>query len=243
MAKMSMPFTLEWPSVKQLLAWLVHLKWPQNILKRRVTFSLLEDILQRKLILFMALSNVQRFISWMLLHRWILWIKLYQRCYVRYNNRKQFLFIKKFQRFNGLNWEAVEDSSRKLAANRNIVLDVYTGTFGTLSLNDYYKNPKDIYLYVNGLDRRIPIPRLYYKVLINKADGTGIVLIGVNNPHLTLDEIKKDFIICTDVSDMISYVNWKKDDISRGYSYACDVNEFLKIVPHFAEINVKSLLI
>lgn len=112
-----------------------------------------------------------------------------------------------------------------------------------MSLDDYFGNSKDIFLYVNGNDRRIPVPKLYYKVLINKADNSGIVFIGVNNPHLTLEQIKKDYIICTDVSDKIDYINWKKDDISRGFSYACDVNEFLKAVPHFSTMDVKKLLI
>lgn len=112
-----------------------------------------------------------------------------------------------------------------------------------MSLNDYFGNAKNIHLYVNGADRKIPVPKLYYRVLINRVDSSGIVLIGVNNPHLTLDEIKKDYIICTDVSEKIDYINWQKDDIKRGFSYACEVNEFLKAVPHFDEIDVKSLLI
>lgn len=145
--------------------------------------------------------------------------------------------------FSIQNREAVEDGTRKLAANRNATYTVYTGTLGLMSLKDYFGNWKNIHLYVNGRDRKIPVPKLYYKVLINKVDSSGIVLIGVNNPHLTLDEIKKDYIICTDVSDRINYINWQKDDIKRGYSYACDVNEFLKIASHFSEIDVKSLII
>jgi hypothetical protein len=112
-----------------------------------------------------------------------------------------------------------------------------------IQLTDYFGAPKEIFLYVNGADRKIPVPKLYYKVLINKADSTGIVLIGVNNLHVTLEEIKKDYVICTDVSDQIDYINWKKDDITRGFSYACDVNEFLKVVPHFSVMNVRNLLI
>jgi hypothetical protein len=122
-------------------------------------------------------------------------------------------------------------------------LDVYTGTYGVMSLSDAQGNLKEIYLYVNGKERKIPVPKLYYKVLINRRDSSGIVLIGVNNPHVTLDEIKKDYVICTDVSDQISYINWQKNDIGRGFSYACDVNEFLKAVPHFTEMNVRSLLV
>jgi DNA/RNA non-specific endonuclease len=160
--------------------------------------------------------------------------------------RATFYFINtapQWQRFNAQNWEAVEDATRKLASNRAITVDVYTGTYGVLELDDYFGNAKEIFLYVNGADRKIPVPKLYYKVLVNKSDSTGIVLIGVNSPHLTLEEIKKDFIICTDVSDKIDYINWKKDDIGRGYSYACDVNEFLKAVPHFSIMDVKNLLI
>ena len=148
-----------------------------------------------------------------------------------------------WQRFNALNWEAVEDGTRKLASARNILVDVYTGTFGVMKLDDYFGSSKEIFLYVNGADRKIPTPKLYYKVLINKSDSSGIVFIGVNNPHLTLEEIKKDYVICTDVSDKIDYINWKRDDIGRGFSYACDVNEFLKAVPHFSVMDVKNLLI
>lgn len=121
---------------------------------------------------------------------------------------------------------------RVLAADRNINLDVYSGTFGSLRLKDISGNPQSIYLYVNGATRQIPAPALYYRVLLNKADNSGVVLIGVNNPHLTLDEIKKDYIICTDVSSQITYIKWQKDNIERGYSYACTVNDFVKAVPH-----------
>lgn len=87
------------------------------------------------------------------------------------------------------------------------------------------------------------MPKLYYKVLIDKIDSAGVALIGVNNPHLTLDEIMADYIICPDVSDSINYINWQKSDISRGFSYACDVNDFMEAVPHFSEMNVRRLLI
>lgn len=101
-----------------------------------------------------------------------------------------------------------------------------------MSLRDTSNNLQDIYLYVSGTTRQIPVPKIYYKILLNKADNSGVVLIGVNNPHLTLDEIKKDYIVCTDVSSQITYINWQKDNIERGYSYACSVADFVKAVPH-----------
>ncbi|CAO1405394.1 unnamed protein product [Diamesa tonsa] len=148
-----------------------------------------------------------------------------------------------WQKFNAINWAAAEDASRHLAANRNINLEIYSGTWGVTGLKDASNTFRDIYLYVSGTTRKIPVPKLYYKILLNKADNSGIVLIGVNNPHLTLEEIKKDYIICTDVSDKINYVNWLKNDLSRGFSYACDVNEFLKKVPHISGVSTGKLLV
>lgn len=128
-----------------------------------------------------------------------------------------------------------------LAADRGISLDVYSGTFGVTQLKDYDDVGHDIWLYVNEATRQIPVPKLYYKILINPANNSGVVLIGVNNLYLTLEEIKKDYIVCTDVSDQISYINWQKDNIERGYSYACTVNDFVKAVPHVS-VSAGSLL-
>jgi hypothetical protein len=111
----------------------------------------------------------------------------------------------------------------------------------TLADNSGFR--KQIFLHVDGSVKKIPVPKFYYKILIDKTENSGIAFIGVNNPHLTLDEILKDFIICTDVSNKINYINWKKTDISRGYSYACEVNEFLKVVKHFPKIVVNKLLV
>lgn len=129
-----------------------------------------------------------------------------------------------------------------LAADRNINLDVYTGTYGVTQLWDNSNVGKDIWLYVNGATRQIPVPKLFYKILVNRAANTGVVLIGVNNPYVTLEQIKKDYIICTDVSSQINYIKWQKDNIERGYSYACTVNDFVKVVPHVS-VSAGSLLV
>lgn len=148
-----------------------------------------------------------------------------------------------WQYFNGFNWEAVESSVRTLVGAQNINLEIYTGTHGISTLNDIRGNPQEIFLYVDGNVKKIPVPRFYYKILINRETSSGIVLIGINNPHLTIDDIKKEYIICNDVSDKITYINWRRDNIQYGYSYACDVNEFLKVVPHMTINNINKLLI
>lgn len=148
-----------------------------------------------------------------------------------------------WQSFNSINWESLEHSVRVLVGERNINLEVYTGTFGTATLKDANGRKNEIFLSVNRTSRSIPIPKYYYKILVNNEENSGIVFIGINNPHLTLEEIKKDYIICGDVSNMINYVSWEKDDISNGFMFACRVKEFLKIVPHVALNLIERLLV
>lgn len=136
---------------------------------------------------------------------------------------------------------AVEDGSRRLAADRNISLDVYTGTHGVLKLNDTDGVEREVYLDVEN--RKVPVPMIFYKMLINKAEASGIVLIGVNNPHASIKEINRDYIFCDDISDEIIFIKWRPRDIRRGYSYACSIEDFLENVPHLSSVGVKSILI
>lgn len=158
--------------------------------------------------------------------------------------RSTFFFVNtapQFQTFNSMNWVAVEMSTRRLAADRNIVLDVYTGTFGRAMFKDVFGIDRAIFL--DHTNQQIPVPILYYKIIVNRADRTGAVFLGVNNPHLSLSQIKRDFVICNDVSDRIDYMSWRREDLRRGYGYACEVNDFLRRVPHVQGIDVVSLLV
>lgn len=109
------------------------------------------------------------------------------------------------------------------------------------NLLDIDGTPQKIYL--DSDDNKVPVPKFFYKMLIEPLSRSGIVLIGVNNPHLTLHEIERDYVICNDISDKVKYIKWRARDIRRGYMYACDVNDFLKAVPHLSDIDVKSLLL
>lgn len=128
-----------------------------------------------------------------------------------------------------------------MAADRNITLDVYTGTHGVLQFYDTDGEAQDIFLDTD--DNKIPVPKVFYKILINKSNDSGVVLIGVNNPHVSKQEIRRDYLVCNDVSDKIKYIKWRPKDIRRGYSYACEVNDFLTNVPHLPNIAVRSLLV
>lgn len=150
--------------------------------------------------------------------------------------RATFLFINaapQWQSFNAGNWARVEDGVRAWVSKQKIDVNCYTGVWGVTTLPN--KNGVETPLYLskdannNGL---IPVPKIYFRVVIQPATKKGIVFVGVNNPHLTLDQIKKDYILCNDVSDKVTYINWDRTNIKTGYSYACEVSEFLKKVTH-----------
>ncbi|XP_014088323.2 uncharacterized protein [Bactrocera oleae] len=155
--------------------------------------------------------------------------------------RATFLFINvapQWQVFNAGNWARIEDGVRAKVSSAKWYVDCYTGVYGvtTLPNSDGVQTP--LYLsYDSNNNGQIPVPKLYFRVIIERSSQKGIVFIGVNNPHLTLNEIKKDYIICNDISDRVNYVNWKRTDITAGYSYACEVSDFRRKVTHLPTLS------
>ncbi|XP_070507818.1 uncharacterized protein [Chironomus tepperi] len=141
-----------------------------------------------------------------------------------------------WQTFNNGDWVSVEMSTRSFAANRGLTLDVYTGTWGNGQLWNTAGSWRNIFL--DWPAQRIQMPMIYYKVLIHQETLSGVVLIGVNNPHLSLTDIQtRGYIICPDISNQINYISWTRTNLRRGYSYACEVHDFTRVVPHIPAIN------
>lgn len=136
-----------------------------------------------------------------------------------------------WQAFNGGNWERVEDGVRKYVSNNGLTADCYTGIWGVSTLPDVNGTQKELYLAFdennNGL---IPVPKIYFRVVIDRVSLKGIVLIGVNNPHASLEQIMEEYVICEDIGNKIDWIQWAKEDLYKGYSYACSVPDFLKVV-------------
>ncbi|XP_074041018.1 uncharacterized protein [Leptinotarsa decemlineata] len=147
-----------------------------------------------------------------------------------------------WQSINAANWKQVEMDTRNYANAHKVGLQVWTGTYGVASL-PHEKTGKDIelYLYANSDYSAIPVPALYWKIVYNPVNKRGIVLIGVNNPFLKEEQMKK-YIICRDVSDSVSWLKWKKSNIAHGYSYACTVPDFRKVVTYAPSLTVSGLL-
>lgn len=111
-----------------------------------------------------------------------------------------------------------------------------------MKLNDTSGFPREIYLDID--DNKLPVPKIFYKILIDRSTHAGVVLVGVNNPHIKMQEIQSDYMFCDyDVSERIKYIKWRAKDLRRGFSYACSVEDFIEKVPHFKNVRVTSLLV
>ena len=74
----------------------------------------------------------------------------------------------------------------------------------------------------------------------NPATNTATAFIGMNNPYLTEAQAQAD-VFCTDISDTITWLTWFPRDLVRGYSFACDLDEFRRVVtdlPSFTTVGV-----
>lgn len=148
--------------------------------------------------------------------------------------------------FNSGNWERIESGLKVFVANRNIYTDMYTGTFGIQQLADSNGVEHELFLDFdrngNGL---IPVPKYFYKIIIDKQSGRGLAFVGVNNPHATASDVTSGkYTLCTDISDQVTFINWNRERLSMGYSYACEVNELVSVLGHLpASVRATGLLL
>uniref|UniRef100_A0A182J0D5 DNA/RNA non-specific endonuclease/pyrophosphatase/phosphodiesterase domain-containing protein n=1 Tax=Anopheles atroparvus TaxID=41427 RepID=A0A182J0D5_ANOAO len=133
-----------------------------------------------------------------------------------------------WQNFNGVNWERVESSIRDFAGSRDGTLTVYSGTYGVQKLADGNGDYREIWLDFDATEgtRRAPAPMLYYKILHDERENAGIAIVGVNNVHVPLDVILKEYVLCRDIGDDVKWIDWQRKNLTIGYCYACEVNEF-----------------
>jgi len=164
--------------------------------------------------------------------------------------------------FNEGNWFAVEDWS-KHAAKVHKGLKVYTGAFDILTL-EYKSVRKEIFLdFAAGLTggqkiQKIPVPKFYYKMLLDNIKKQGVVffgkliyytayvkifkrkiITGYNNPFMLESQANCD-AVCPNQNSNMNFnkaFNAKILIPKKGIICTCLVQDFLKAVPH---VNLKS---
>jgi hypothetical protein len=147
-----------------------------------------------------------------------------------------------WQIFNAGNWGALESSVQAYADKKKLDLVVYTGTYGVATLPDINRTEAGLYLYVDSNNNKaIPVPKLFWKAVYNPKSQAGVVFVGINNPYVS--DPQGGYLICNDVCSQISWVKWDQKNITKGYSYCCEVDDFRSTVKYLPEFPVSGLLI
>lgn len=127
-----------------------------------------------------------------------------------------------FQSINGGNWNRVENAARQLAAQEQTNLDIYTGTYGQLSLVS--SNGDLVPLYLSETDQ-IEVPEYLWKIVYNPRTNAAIVFITSNNPFIRRSDIHQ---LCPDVCQQ-SGVDFQQS-ARRGFTYCCTYDSFARQV-------------
>lgn len=144
-----------------------------------------------------------------------------------------------YNTINGGNWFRIEESIRDLVEKGNVgELDVYSGTYETLDINS-----KKFYLAKNAKQEDVlPVPKVFYKIIIDRGSTKGVALVMTNDPFVDQKSVRK-YVYCKDVSQKVKWVRKMKPELSKGYYYACEVDEFVRKVEHLPnEVRVNGLL-
>ncbi|XP_011186433.1 uncharacterized protein LOC105214608 [Zeugodacus cucurbitae] len=126
---------------------------------------------------------------------------------------------------------ALEDAVREFANNNETILLCWTCTRGICTLPDVNGVKRKLYLHIDkNNNNSIPVPKIFFRILIDSKSRKGIVIVGVINPYLTIKDVRTGaYVVAKDISDHITWINWDRDNIQKGYCYACSVPDFLAV--------------
>ncbi|KAJ8967795.1 hypothetical protein NQ317_014821 [Molorchus minor] len=147
-----------------------------------------------------------------------------------------------WQTFNGRNWAYAEANARDLASNYNLTLEIYTGTYGVMTLPHLQTHQDvEIYMYNDSQgNKEFPVPLLFWKYMYEPITQSGIVLVGINDPYIT--NVSKA-IVCNDIYSSINWTTtFTRNDTLNGYMYACAPDDFRKTVTYMPNLPLKYLL-
>jgi len=136
-----------------------------------------------------------------------------------------------WQIFNAGNWVYLENGLRDYVVAKGKDMLVYTGSHGVMELDDIDGKKVSINLNLEMPEvARLPAPRFYWKMVVDESENLGVVLIGVNNPHLREEEVGQ-YRICQAIDNHPLLDNvYHPDDIRRGIMYACSVEDARAVI-------------
>ncbi|KAI8122060.1 hypothetical protein FF38_02191 [Lucilia cuprina] len=134
-----------------------------------------------------------------------------------------------FQLINAGNWLRVEELARLASANYKDDIESYNSYMGILELPNNNGDLVEIYL---DDTQKIEVPKYYFKVLVHRASDSSIVFVTVNNPYIEDGPAEE---ICTNVCEKSGLVHANFPDVTKGYTFCCELEEFKQWVDFLPE--------
>lgn len=126
--------------------------------------------------------------------------------------------VPQWQSINNANWKHIESVVRSKADKVKRDLEIFTGGFQVLKLNN-----KKITLEPDGLE----VPKWTWKIVKDKFDDSGIAFLTFNNPFTTTSPTN----ICRDICNDNGW-DWKdRKTFSKGYTICCSVLDLMNDIP------------
>lgn len=132
------------------------------------------------------------------------------------------------------NWRHIVYGVQNYVSKNSIDVDIYTGTFGVYEIANDQDIRQPIYLAVDEATGKgvIPVPKFFYKIMVEKITKKGIAFVIVNDPHADQYDIDHYYQLCEDISHKVNYMEWDQEQFGMGFSFACDVNDLALGVAH-----------
>ncbi|XP_058834973.1 uncharacterized protein LOC131692123 [Topomyia yanbarensis] len=127
-----------------------------------------------------------------------------------------------WQVINVGNWVRVENAARSIAVRLNDTVKIFTGVYDILSLPDVNGRMVPITLAENS---QLEAPKWFWKVLHHAASNSAIALITLNNPYASGGEY-----LCHDICDRNGWGHKEFQDLRKGFTYCCTVQELRKAI-------------
>ena len=91
----------------------------------------------------------------------------------------------------------------------------------------------------------LQLARFYWKMVVDESAQLGVVVIGVNNPHLQEAEVEEQYKLCQSplVHHPLLAGIHHPNDILKGIMYACTVDEARKFIPEIpSDVTITGVL-
>lgn len=118
---------------------------------------------------------------------------------------------------------------------------IATGTHDILRLQDSRSQYKKIYLHPE--DKRIPVPKYFWKVIADPEKRACVAFVCTNNPHLRRIPTKLCNDICLRSGWPIFSEADDREELSKGYVYCCEVEDLRRNIRTIPPLDCASLLV